>query len=546
MKKFKLLFVGLFVAIAMMVPAQDGVLAATATVDTSEVHQTIEGFGVSLAWEIWQLYSHTKRNEIYSYLFRELGLDILRLRNIYGKGEDYNFSNLEEIVDNFYSYSVNDPKVMISSWSPPADLKSNGQLKNGGTLDTTETGEYVYGEFAQYWIDALEAFEAVDIVPDYISIQNEPTYETQYWECCRFDATESSTRAGYDQAFDSVYNRLQGLASPPKFLAAEVHGIGFDTFQNFADEFNHPEYIYGYAYHLYHGGDGNVNPDAFNGNLSAIANNYTDKPIFQTEYDYGGWFNTAWLMHNCLVRGNVSGYFYWWSVVGSFESDEPPFIDLENGSTYTINQVYWAFRQYSKAIHSGWKRVGVTVDADSLRISAYVSPENDKLSVVIINIGHSDEDLDLDITDFNMLGANMLRTSETEQCALIGYYNGSSLNIAARSITTISTLEISSGEEGIEDENDNDLNTVDCYLAQNYPNPFNTATTIEYSIEKAGFVRLKIYDISGREIMTLVEENKSAGKYTVPFKANDLSSGIYFYQLETSGNNIQRRMILLK
>ncbi len=83
-------------------------------------------------------------------------------------------------------------------------------------------------------------------------------------------------------------------------------------------------------------------------------------------------------------------------------------------------------------------------------------------------------------------------------------------------------------------------------LKQNYPNPFSTMTTIEYSITEAGFVKLAVYDISGREIMTLVEENKPPGRHTVSFEASDLSPGIYFYRLETGGNNIQKKMILVR
>jgi glucuronoarabinoxylan endo-1,4-beta-xylanase len=540
MKGFKRAFIGFFIVIGMLVSAQNDVLAASATVDTSEVHQTIEGFGVSLAWEIYQLYSHSKKSELYNYLFKELGLDILRLRNIYGRGEDYAFPMLGVIVDSFYAYSENEPAVLISSWSPPASLKSNGQLTNGGTLDSTSTGEFLYGEFARYWFDALDAFADVDIVPDYISIQNEPSY-TASWASCRFAPTETDTLAGYDQALDSVYNRLQGLASPPKFLAAEVHGIGYNTFQNFANQFNHPEYIYGYSYHLYHGGDGNVNPDAFNGNLSAIAGGYSDKPIFQTEYDYGGWFNTGWLMHDCLVYGNVSGYFYWSAV---WSSGGNPLITLD-GSTYTINQVYWVFRQYSKAIHSGWKRVGASVDEDSVRISAYISPDKHDLSVVVINVGHSYETLDLDFSGFYMNGANMLRTSEEEKCDLVGYYDGSTLNLPARSITTISTLYIED-VSGIEEGNGNSPNAFGFSLSQNHPNPFSSATTIEYSITREGFVKLAIYDVVGREIRTLVERIMPAGKHTINVEVNGLAPGIYFYKLTSEGNSIQKKMILLK
>ena len=83
-------------------------------------------------------------------------------------------------------------------------------------------------------------------------------------------------------------------------------------------------------------------------------------------------------------------------------------------------------------------------------------------------------------------------------------------------------------------------------LDQNYPNPFNPSTTIKYSIEKAGSVTLKIYDILGREIKTLVNEEEPAGNYIVRFNADNLSSGIYFYSIH-SGNFVQsKKMIVLK
>jgi glucuronoarabinoxylan endo-1,4-beta-xylanase len=543
MKRFKHAFIVFFVVTALMVFTRNDILAATATVDTSEIHQTIEGFGASLAWWYWDLYSLTTREAVYNYLFKELGLDILRLRNIYRKGEDYGFSILGEIVDSFYSYSENDPKIMISSWSPPGDLKSNNSISNGGTLDTTETGEYVYGDFAQYWVDALNRFAEVDIKPEYISIQNEPDY-TATWESCRFYFTENAAMAGYDRALDTVYLKLQELETPPKILGPECIGISYNTFQNYVAEFNHNEYIYGYAYHLYHGGsENNTDPDAFIPNLTTIATNYSDKPIFETEYDYGGWFNTAWLMHNCLVYGNVSGYFYW--TIVSSSSGSNAFITVSGGSSYTISQVYWAFRQYSKAIHSGWKRVGANVDDDSLRISAYISPGNDELSIVVINISHSNDSMDLSVPGFDISGANMLRTSAGEKCDYIGDYNGSTLDLPARSITTISTLYIED-VSGIEEENYDSPNTFDFSLAQNYPNPFNARTIIEYSIREAGFVKLAIYDMLGREVKILVERIMPAGKHTVDVGLTGLSSGIYFYRLETGGKNIQKKMVLVR
>jgi GH35 family endo-1,4-beta-xylanase len=81
-------------------------------------------------------------------------------------------------------------------------------------------------------------------------------------------------------------------------------------------------------------------------------------------------------------------------------------------------------------------------------------------------------------------------------------------------------------------------------LFNNYPNPFNPATTIEYSISKASNVSLVIFDALGRHVRTLVDGEQSAGRYTVSFNANDLSSGIYFYSL-TAGNFHQVKKLLL-
>ena len=93
-------------------------------------------------------------------------------------------------------------------------------------------------------------------------------------------------------------------------------------------------------------------------------------------------------------------------------------------------------------------------------------------------------------------------------------------------------------------------------LEQNYPNPFNPTTTISYQIQKRGFVSLKVYDILGKEVATLVNEEKPAGSYTVQVNGENLSSGIYFYKLSVSalpsqdrqtGNYISvKKMILIK
>jgi peptidoglycan/xylan/chitin deacetylase (PgdA/CDA1 family) len=83
-------------------------------------------------------------------------------------------------------------------------------------------------------------------------------------------------------------------------------------------------------------------------------------------------------------------------------------------------------------------------------------------------------------------------------------------------------------------------------LYQNYPNPFNSSTNIGFRIAEGGYVSLKVYDVLGKEVATLDNENKTAGEYEVEFNSENLPSGIYFYTLESGRNYFTRKMILLK
>jgi hypothetical protein len=83
-------------------------------------------------------------------------------------------------------------------------------------------------------------------------------------------------------------------------------------------------------------------------------------------------------------------------------------------------------------------------------------------------------------------------------------------------------------------------------LEQNYPNPFNPSTTIRFRIPKAGLVKIVVYDINGREVETLVNENLKEGIFNTEFDASKYSSGVYFYKLTASDYTDTKRMILIK
>jgi len=93
---------------------------------------------------------------------------------------------------------------------------------------------------------------------------------------------------------------------------------------------------------------------------------------------------------------------------------------------------------------------------------------------------------------------------------------------------------------------DNFKKPMEFKLQQNYPNPFNPTTTISYQLYKKSNVQLTIYDITGREIKTLINQNQTSGQHSTNFDASGLASGIYIYNLKAGNFEQSRKMLLLR
>ena len=94
-----------------------------------------------------------------------------------------------------------------------------------------------------------------------------------------------------------------------------------------------------------------------------------------------------------------------------------------------------------------------------------------------------------------------------------------------------------------------DMNTaapLDYSLQQNYPNPFNPTTEIKFSIAQPGLVSLRVYDILGREVATLVNQELNTGNFSVNFNAAGLASGTYIYRMTAGDVQISKKMLILK
>jgi glucuronoarabinoxylan endo-1,4-beta-xylanase len=414
---------------------------AAGQIDADTRHQKIEGLGASTAFYTPDLVNHQKKNELYNLLFRDLNLDILRINNYYDINPQ-NFNETVEIIKSGQAALGRDLKIMISSWSPPVYLKSNAKII-GGTLKK-ENGSFVYNEFAAWWYESLVALKKKGINVEYLNIQNEPDYSAPY-NSCVFAATEAldSTQAGYDKAFEAVWQKLNAEMDKdmPKMLAPESSSLGHS--ERYIKNLDSLSHVYGYAHHLYNCSFCGDFPDRFIPAIkrfNELVTQYGNKPKYQTEFEveptkWNGAINTALLIHNSMTIEEVAAYLYW----DLYWNPDSGLISINDPVSYTINPSYYTFKQYSAFIDSDWQRVDASTDNTSLRISAYISPDNKKLTAVIINTSADiDITLDISIKGISISKGEVYRSSKKENCVLAGNYNGKGLlKIPGNSVTTV-------------------------------------------------------------------------------------------------------------
>ncbi len=139
---------------------------------------------------------------------------------------------------------------------------------------------------------------------------------------------------------------------------------------------------------------------------------------------------------------------------------------------------------------------------------------------------------------------NML---EIQSIAFVDSTIAGKFYIAAGSYGRSIWVREANGDDPLTGNNSNNNNIPKQYLlAQNFPNPFNPATTIAYDIPKASIVKMTIYDVRGKEMQVLVNENKTAGSYRVSWDASKFSSGVYFYKIEAGEFIETKKMMLVK
>ncbi len=451
--------------IATALAAASLTTAANITVDPASTAQKVIGFGAGAAYyQNWiTAMSSSMQKDFYDTAFTGLNLSLLRIGN--WKQEDTTSITADAaIIKAGRERLGNRLKIEMSSWSAPGTLKPSGnvngkidgqKVKSQNTLKTSSNdpyGKFVYSEFAGWWKKSLQAYAAAGITPDYISLQNEPDMEADYEETL-FEPTEKDGIAGYKQALQAVRDSISTLANPPKIIGPEPLGIGYSNFEKYAKALDDKN-LDGYAYHLYHAGNGNdnsgqnyLNPENFREPMSAIAKSYgsDSKPIIMTEFctmenavREQDMLGLAHIMQVGFTSGKLNAYIAWELFWGEQNGQ---LIGVCPGSGWSscteaklyINPEYHAMRHYSKFVNPGWRVVSSTADGSNVYAVAFRSADCDSISVIAINKG-SAQSLTFFVDGYNPVYA-VQSTESGEKSKTISADR--IINVPAKSITTV-------------------------------------------------------------------------------------------------------------
>ena len=431
-----------------------GAVDVTVTVDVTERHQTLVGFGGAVAF--YTNFLSPRSDDIFKVLFVDMGIDILRIANWYqnqtasGTTPDTGFTDTASvaIVQKATAAMGHPPKILMSSWSPPAYLKSNALTKGSrGTLLRT-AGTYDYAQFADWWVRSIAAYTAEGVVPDYISIQNEPDFFNAGWETCQLDTAEDATNAGYGRALDDVAAAIAGstLGTKPKLVGPENSGAN-NGVQRYLNNMS-PASFDVVAHHLYNGGmaGNDPAPDSFATAMTNVANaasNAGGKPIFMTEFapQAPSLLNTAWMIQDALTTEGVSAYIYWGLIWAPPSAGAPPaglvtIAGADPSSPYTINDTYYAMKHFARWTDPEWVRVGAASSVDAVRSSAFVSPDGASLTVVLLNTDSVEHVVSVG-TVATFASTTVYRTSGAEERAAAVPYGPDAIPLPASSIATL-------------------------------------------------------------------------------------------------------------
>ncbi len=458
---------------------------ANGTLSFATPHQTMIGFGGAEAFYASYLDAHPSETQMMKALYdpvNGLGITFLRLQNNYYNFNGSNASSFDNDDAQIMTASTaalgTKPTLLLTAWTPPASLKSNNSI-NGCTTTTNGNctagfgtlaqvnGAYNYAGYGQFWLSSLQAYAKQGLVPDYISMQNEPDFPSSYVGCV-FNPTEAPAKlfqttqslASYGQAFNATYQAIHAsgaLTTVPQMIGPESFSLY--NVQALLTEVPATE-LAAIGHHLYNVSSYGGSPAQQDTPMQTLAGVYPTTPKFETEYFQTPGFLNAMDIHKALTEANDSVYLYWaltWpsTLTNGIATDQQGLLYIDNPyapstwaytAGWTYNDAYYTLKHYSYFVRPGYIRYDATSDNPNEVISVFQSPDKSKTVLVVLNTSTSVTDtLALKLAGVNYSTSAIYRssfntpitTAGAERWALLGSYSAQGVTLPPQSAVTV-------------------------------------------------------------------------------------------------------------
>jgi hypothetical protein len=266
--------------------------------------------------------------------------------------------------------------------------------------------------------------------------------------------------------------------------------------------------------------------------------------------------NVARVIHYDLTVAYASAW-QWWLAVSKYDyKDGLIYTNYSvpgDGQTIIPSKTLWALGNFSRFIRPGSQRIDCSGanDKNGLMASAYLDSSNAKIIIVFVNVSNDNKNIRLNFTGIDSLQNIKYMTpyitsdnSGDDLRAYLPISVDSVFNLPSRAVVTLVGLLDGSAITEVDIKKDEIPQKF--FLDQNYPNPFNPTTKIKYSIPQNGFVTIKIFNLWGQEVASLVNQEQRTGEYKIEFNASNLASGMYMYRIQSGNYSSTKKMIVLK
>lgn len=372
----------------------------TLILDPTTRFQSLVGFGASMSFSEDELVRHPAKRSVFDVLFGDSGFEILRLGNRFESGREGDLVAAQEIAREARTRIGDSLTIVMTSATPPASLKANSSRTCTGddgmcTLARRADGGFDYAPFAEFWRESLEAYAAVGIQPSFVSLQNNPNWvpaTSMTMDACRFLPTEGEislevdgeeqnfTYPGYDRAVEATAAVFASLPNAPVLIGPETSSLS--SALAYSEDLGLPS-LGAVAVHLYGSTPGALDLEVFS-RVKELAE-ANDLPVFQTEMSAEG-MDTAVLIHHAMTEAGASMYLQndFISSAQSLDPNTRALVQLTNEG-HTLLSPYNALMHFARFTDPGWVRLEARLDAGEALGSAWVAPDEDALTLVLIN-----------------------------------------------------------------------------------------------------------------------------------------------------------------